>query len=95
MVAGIYVIYGPGNRVYIGQSRNVHARFAWHIRDLSKRRHTNPLLQAAWRKFGSTSFRFEFIEQLPRKRSTLIAAETKWMRAYIKAGWLLYNVHVT
>lgn len=92
--SGIYAIYGPNGRVYIGQSTNIRARWAWHTEDLNTRKHPNPYLQNAWRKHGPSQFRFAVLERVISKRRHLLNAEARWMQAHIKSGWLLYNCNV-
>lgn len=60
---GIYKIICSGNnKVYIGQSTNIHRRYKSHITDLKANKHHNPKLQYAFNKYGEDSFRFEIIE---------------------------------
>lgn len=61
--SGIYIIRNIHNgKVYIGQSQNVDYRIRMHKCLLNNNKHYNPHLQAAWNKYGSTSFEISILE---------------------------------
>ena len=60
---GIYKITCTGNnKIYIGQSRNIVARFRDHRWFLKANRHRNIHLQRAYNKYGLEAFTFEIVE---------------------------------
>lgn len=64
MTIGIYEIRNTvDNKVYVGKSRNVEARFKNHVYSLNKGKHCNRHLQNAFMKYGIENFRFSIIEQ--------------------------------
>lgn len=58
---GIYAIFGPNDKVYVGQSVNIANRWREHKRKLGRGTHHCKPLQAAWNKYGSAVFRFEVL----------------------------------
>lgn len=63
-VSGIYKIENVERGiVYIGQSKDVFARFNSHKSELRKNRHHNRHLQAAWNKYGEDAFKFSLVEE--------------------------------
>lgn len=62
-VPGIYKISIVGtNKVYIGESIKVKSRLKKHMLNLSKQRHSNPILQNIYNKYGKDAFDFEILE---------------------------------
>jgi len=62
---GIYQIENQTNgKRYIGSSVNVQRRQANHLSALRHRRHKNPHLQAAFKKYGEEAFAFTILEQV-------------------------------
>lgn len=62
-VPGIYKISVKGtDKVYIGESIKVRSRLRTHISDLSKQRHSNPILQNMYNKYGVEALEFEVLE---------------------------------
>lgn len=62
-ISGIYKITNASNnKIYIGSAVDVHNRFATHKKDLKRNQHHNTHIQAAWNKYGESSFVFEIIE---------------------------------
>lgn len=61
-VSGIYVIWSRDYKCYVGQSKNVGARWKNHRYDLLKRAHLNDRLQRAWINNGANYFRFDLLE---------------------------------
>lgn len=59
MTIGIYEIRCTANRKrYVGSSINIERRWKVHANRLNRNMHVNPILQAAWNKYGIESFLF-------------------------------------
>lgn len=72
--SGIYLIrHRESGKCYVGSSVNCESRFYQHKSLLRLGRHRNPILQAAWNKYGPDAFDFELLESVPVE--TLIARE--------------------
>ena len=62
-MTGVYAIrHKDSGRVYVGSAKDIHARWAGHVRDLERGRHGNSYLQNAWSRHGSDAFEFVIIE---------------------------------
>lgn len=62
-VSGIYIIrFSHSDKVYVGKSRRMHARWISHKSFLRRGKHNNRHLQAAWNKHGEACFRWEIAE---------------------------------
>lgn len=62
--SGIYGIKNTSNgKWYIGQTRDLSKRKYEHFYDLANSRHFNPHFQAAYDKYGKSSFEFHVIEE--------------------------------
>ena len=59
IICGIYKIVSPINRIYIGQSVNIYARWSWYIKNSSKRQ---PRLHRSFLKYGVENHKFEIIK---------------------------------
>lgn len=60
---GIYGIYNiSSEKIYIGQSRNIYKRINSHKSDLTRNKHINKHLQAAWNLYGELNFISGIIE---------------------------------
>lgn len=58
--SGIYQIRNTVNgKIYVGSSKRLQTRWAQHRNELTKRKHGNRYLQAAWSRYGESSFVFE------------------------------------
>ena len=62
-ISGIYVIWSRDYKCYVGQSKNIGARWKSHKYDLLRRSHNNEKLQGAWINNGSNYFRFDLLEK--------------------------------
>ncbi len=77
-ISGIYRIVNQVNRkYYIGSAVSIQQRFTQHRRLLRQNQHFNSHLQAAWNKYGESSFTFETIETVPKE--LLLKAEQYWI----------------
>lgn len=64
MKIGIYRIKNSiNNKIYIGSTKNIEARWAKHRALLRHNKHQNAHLQNAWNKYGENAFIFEVIEE--------------------------------
>jgi group I intron endonuclease len=64
IICGVYKIENAlNNKMYIGQSIDVHSRWGYHIRALNNGTHYNDHLQRAWNKYGQDNFVFSVIER--------------------------------
>lgn len=62
-ITGIYCITNEvNNKKYIGQSKDIYKRWSVHKCYLNKGTHDNKHLQAAWLKYGESSFSFAILE---------------------------------
>jgi group I intron endonuclease len=62
VVAGIYAIQNKTTgEQYIGSSGDVGRRLKRHLMTLGRGGHSNPRLQAAWDRFGSSAFRLALL----------------------------------
>lgn len=76
---GIYAIVNISNNdCYIGSSVDCENRFRSHLLDLRAKRHINPKLQAAWNKYGESTFRFE-IREIVLDINILLEREDIWL----------------
>lgn len=57
-IVGIYRIWSPSGRVYIGQSWNIKRRWHCHRND---RRESGRLIQRSFKKYGVEAHRFEIV----------------------------------
>jgi group I intron endonuclease len=65
------------NRVYVGSSVNVHARWLQHRNRLRSGRHCNSFLQRAWNSHGENNFQVLVLELC--NETQLLRAEQKWI----------------
>ena len=62
-LSGIYCITNIINgKKYVGQTYNLKYRWMRHKSDLRNNNHSNNHLQAAWKKYGEKSFKYEILE---------------------------------
>lgn len=80
-LCGVYKITNTiDNKVYIGQSINIYARWKDHINSLNKGNSRCTLLQRAWNKYGEDNFSFEIIKLCSEDMLDYI--ETKYIKLY-------------
>lgn len=86
---GIYGIFGPNGKVYIGQANDVFRRWKEHGYALRDGK-ANRKLQNAWGKYGKDAFLFLPLEKVPGY-ADLTSREAFWIQALdaIRTG---YNV---
>lgn len=65
MTSGIYKLYFKQNpnHFYIGSSRDINQRFREHKSQLTREAHANPILNRAFKKYGTENFISEFVEE--------------------------------
>jgi group I intron endonuclease len=51
-VSGVYLLEFSNGSIYVGSSRHVRRRTLRHFRDLEGKRHSNPLMQNVFGKYG-------------------------------------------
>ena len=69
MKSGIYKIVNIiTNKQYIGSSVDLGRRRRTHLYALRKGTHDNPILQAAWNKYGENALEFRIIGTCPLER---------------------------
>lgn len=82
IIAGIYCITNIlNNKKYVGHSNFIGKRWDNHKYKLRRGTHTNEHLQAAWDKYGESSFVFSILEKLPTdlSREEYEVYENKWV----------------
>lgn len=71
-VSGVYAITHPhSGRSYIGSSKDVLYRWAYHQKQLNAGTHHSIKLQRAWSKYGSSAFHFNIIEHCSALQRTV------------------------
>jgi group I intron endonuclease len=76
VICGIYKIISPSGRIYIGQSKNIKARWkSYHGRNSGQ-----PVLENSFKKYGIKSHIFEVIEEC--KEEDLDCRERYWQDFY-------------
>jgi group I intron endonuclease len=84
LVTGAYCIRNLSNgKVYVGGAyKSFDHRCGLHLRDLRRGKHHNRHLQAAWNKYGESSFVFEILE---RCSPELVEMVEQWWIDSLKA----------
>jgi group I intron endonuclease len=68
-LSGVYrILHIASQKVYIGSSANIRARWATHRSSLAKGKHHSKHLQRAWDKYGAEAFEWSVIELAPPDR---------------------------
>lgn len=81
-VSGIYCIRNKiDDKVYIGLSSNIYARWQTHKTKLNSLSHINKHLQSSWTKYGEDAFEFSILE-LCDDINLLPDMEIKWIARY-------------
>jgi group I intron endonuclease len=82
MTAGIYQIKNTkNNKIYVGSSINIKARWAQHRSDLKKMKHHSKHLQRAWYHYGEDAFIFSILEDV-EDPNLLIEREQHYLDLY-------------
>lgn len=77
--SGIYIIEnGISEKVYVGSSKNLYARWSDHKSRLNSNKHPNKHLQRSWNKYGQDAFTYKVIEFIDYG-SDLIDRESYWI----------------
>lgn len=92
IIKGIYRIKSPTNKVYIGQTTDVHKRYAAYSYDTKNAKQRK--LYASLRKHGFYRHEFELIHELPSDVSSNIldCYEDFYMNIYKDCGFELMNI---
>lgn len=89
-IPAIYIIVNlKTNKVYIGQTSDIHRRQKDHIKSLTKGNHRNRYLQRAWNKYGEKAFKFKVLEYCSIEK--LDEREQHFLDIYIPKG-ICYNI---
>lgn len=77
-ISGIYLIVNIiNNKIYVGSSYKINARWSGHKHELRLNKHHSILLQRAWNKYGEENFKFVVLEYVDKKE--LIEREQYWL----------------
>src|ERR1700675_1839406 len=80
MKSGIYKITNIVNgKFYIGSSKKIEERWAWHKQYLNGKYHINPKLQHSWNFHGEDKFIFEIIEEVEPNEILLLEKEQYYL----------------
>lgn len=96
--SGVYLITNTVNGyVYVGSSVSLSERFSVHRSRLNLGKHSNPRLQAAWNKYGESSFTFSILEIVESTgesmKDKLLIVEKKWFDHYgVGKSKTCYNI---
>lgn len=63
---------------YVGQARDITARWFSHRKQLEAGQHHSKRLQTDWQVYGQAIFAFDVLEEVP-SRHTLMATEARWI----------------
>ena len=82
MISGIYQIKNTkNNKIYVGSSINIKARWSQHRSDLKKMKHHSKHLQRAWYHYGEDAFVFSILEDV-EDPNLLIEREQHYLDLY-------------
>jgi group I intron endonuclease len=91
MAMGIYKIINiKNNKFYVGSAVNFSRRKTRHFSELRTNKHNNKHLQAAWNKYGESSFIFAIVEEINDKEA-LLTAENVWLKKHVGKDYC-YNL---
>ena len=83
------------DRYYIGETTRGRRRWEEHLYSLKTQRHTNPLLQADYDKFGVEAFEWKILKEMTKDKEKLLKEEIKTIQRCIEEGKELYNIQLT
>jgi group I intron endonuclease len=102
---GVYYILNLQNdRIYVGQTASIAARFSEHCYNLARKKHHNKALQKDWNKHGSRAFEFgvlatmdgNFYSSITERYNHHRLVESIFTRAYQsndpRFGYNIYHV---
>jgi group I intron endonuclease len=100
MTCGIYKITNSQTgRIYYGASKNIEARWGFHLLDLEYGQHHSVLMQLDYEEYGFAKFKFEIIEEVIESRLSTVEKtylkklkELKRTEHYNKTGALKRHV---
>lgn len=88
---GVYKIVNTVNDYfYIGSAVNLKRRKTRHFSELRNQKHNNARLQAAWNKYGESSFTFEVVEYVEDVQ-LLYDVEDRWLTGHVGKQYC-YNI---
>lgn len=91
MARGIYkIINVVNNKFYVGSAEVFARRKRIHWWRLRRGDHANAKLQAAWNKYGETSFIFVIVEE-HEEGTDILAAENVWLKEHVGKDYC-YNL---
>jgi len=69
---GLYIIQNNTNHhIYVGSTKDFRKRWNLHLHLLRTKKHHSPHLQAAWNKYGESSFSFHKLQFIEDKQQRL------------------------
>ncbi len=94
-LSGIYSITNTTNgKIYYGSAKKFQRRWFVHKNDLIHGKHANQHLQKAWNKYGSSSFRFDIVEEVPEFELKQVEQQyLDWIKVMPKT--LFYNISMS
>lgn len=91
-MAVIYKILNKSNgKYYIGSAKNFKSRKIQHITNLKSGKHCNHKLQTDWKKYGSKSFVFSVLEEVPDELQ--FQKEQEYLDALVDLKDTRYNIN--
>ena len=91
MARGIYkIINVVNNKFYVGSAEDFGRRKRIHWWRLRKGNHPNKYLQAAWNKYGESSFMFVIVEEHGAEVN-ILTAENVWLKEHVGKDYC-YNL---
>lgn len=91
MIAGIYKITSPNNKIYIGQSWDINKRFCGYKKS---NKFSQPMLSRSFKKYGASSHNFEIAHELPHdcSQDVMDRYEILYWELYIASGHKMLNI---
>lgn len=93
MAKGIYkIINVVNNKFYVGSAVDLKRRKTRHFSELRTGKHNNKHLQAAWNKYGESSFIFVVVEEVSESIN-ILDVENIWLKEHVGKEYC-YNIGV-
>ena len=93
MTKGIYkIINVVNNKFYVGSAVDLKRRKTRHFSELRTGKHNNKHLQAAWDKYGESSFIFVVVEEVSESIN-ILDVENIWLKEHVGKEYC-YNIGV-